>query len=123
MPPRAPGPPPGPPLGPPLDPALVWRPSSSFFWGSSLSSLFNFQYPASVFLGSASGFFLAGGAGGGGGNGCEGGRGPAGACAKSFPGAKKQIPQRTAAQVVALNLVKTIFAVSPRGEPAAIQTQ
>src|ERR1700688_889786 len=115
-----PGPPPGPAPGPPPDPALVCRASSSFFCGSSLSSAFSFQNPASVFLGSTSGFFFAGGAGGGGGSGCEGGKGRGGACAERCPEGKRQTPQRTATQPIALNLGKIMFSLPPRSRPPAV---
>src|SRR6266404_4486760 len=99
---------PPPPPDPPPDPALVCRASSNFFWGSSLCSAFNFQNPASVFLGSTCGCFFGGGAGFGGGSGWEGGNGPGGACAKRCPEAKRQTPQRIATQAVALNLGRNI---------------
>jgi hypothetical protein len=111
-----------PPPDPPPDPALVWRASSNFLCGSSLSSAFSFQNPASVFLGSAWGFFFAGGAGGGGGRGCEGGKGPAGACPKRQAEGNKQTPQRTAIQPITLNLGEIIFVLPPRSPPLKVHT-
>jgi len=107
---------PPPPPVPPPDPALVCLASSNFFCGSSLSSTFSFQYPASVFRGSTVGCFLGDGAGfgGGGGSGWEGGKGPAGACAKRRPGGSRPMPQRIAIQAVDLNLSKLILYESPK---------
>src|ERR1700758_4097835 len=92
--------PPCPPFGPLFGPPCVLRASANFCRGSSLSSVFSLQKPASVFLGATSALFLAGGAGGGGGSGCEGGRGPAGACARSPAAGIRQL-QRIPTRAVA----------------------
>ena len=119
MPTRGPPAPPPVPPGPPPWPARVWRASSNFLVGSSLSSVFSFQNPASVFLGSTSGFFFTGFAGGagGGGNGCDGGKGPGGAWAKIGSEVRSPAAQRSATQAIVRIPEKRMFCVTSGTSP------